>query len=32
MRDRDFVSDAFLALIVAALALLCSSWLVLAFS
>jgi hypothetical protein len=32
MHDRDFVSDGFLALIVAALVLLCSSWLVLAFS
>jgi hypothetical protein len=31
MRDHDFVSDGFLALIVAALVLLCSSWLVLAF-
>jgi hypothetical protein len=31
MRDRDFVSDGFLALIVAALVLLGSSWLVLAF-
>ena len=32
MRDRDFVSDGFLALIVAALVLLCSSWVVLALS
>jgi hypothetical protein len=32
MRDHDFVSDGFLALIVAALVLLCSGWLVLAFS
>jgi hypothetical protein len=31
MRDHDFVSDGFLALIVAALVLLCSSWVVLAF-
>jgi hypothetical protein len=30
MRNHDFVSDGFLALIVTAL--LCSSWLVLAFS
>jgi hypothetical protein len=32
MRDHDFVSAGFLALIVTALVLLCSSWLVLAFS
>ncbi|SIO39090.1 hypothetical protein SAMN05443247_04751 [Bradyrhizobium erythrophlei] len=31
MRDHDIVSDGFLALIVAALVLLCSSWVVLAF-
>jgi hypothetical protein len=31
-RSTDFVSDGFLALIVTALVLLCSSWLVLAFS
>ncbi len=31
MRSRDFVSDGFLALIVIALVLLCSSWLILAF-
>ena len=32
MRNHDFVSDGSLALIVTALVLLCSSWLVLAFS
>ena len=32
MRNQDFVSYGFLALIVTILALLCSSWLVLAFS
>ena len=32
MRNHDFVSDGFLALIVTALVLLCSSWLVLALS
>jgi hypothetical protein len=32
MRNLDLVSGGFLALIVAALVMLCSSWLVLAFS
>ena len=32
MRDDDFVSDGFLALIAACLVVLCSSWLVIAFS
>jgi len=32
MRDHDFVPDGFLALIVTALVLLCSGWLVIAFS
>jgi hypothetical protein len=32
MRNHDFVSDGFLALIVAGLLLLCSGWLVIAFS
>ena len=32
MRNHDFVSDGFLALIVTALVMLCSGWLVLAFS
>ncbi|MET3845799.1 hypothetical protein ABIE49_007877 [Bradyrhizobium sp. OAE829] len=32
MRDHDFVSGGFLALIITALVMLCSSWLVLAFS